>query len=368
MTAQLEPLPVDTAGDALARLQRYVVLLSLTVGWPKLARRIDGAKVSLDVEGQEVDVEEDIRTTPQWDLMPEEWRSQFGRIEGRARAALRDSGVSFLTHSCMLVPLVKVASVVENLEAIRAEFDRVAGEFCSHYDTILADLRTKLGEKRYAIASRRLPTREELRSKFRLVWCEIPLDRGIRPESFAPALAALDQLERGSAVDASAVREQIERLQEQARGAGLGESLDAARAQLREQLDQAVEAMAREPRARIQEAVDRLIEAARGGDRTVRQATIEAARDAFDHARSFSFLADEELLRRIDEADRLLADARPREFNAGEVSEALTRALEGVSVRAADTAAADQAVGRFRAINPDTFEMFKQPATAENTA
>jgi hypothetical protein len=265
-----------------------------------------------------------------------------------------------------LLPVARAGDVFSRLRDYRDEMNRYREEFSSEYANILNRLRDRLGAEMYGRAARKLPEPGAIRGKFGMVWAIIPLGGGNHVD-IADLRGISDELDSivthpdTDVLTAEIVSEIRQRLNTVITDAnrtvnriddlGADEMIREARAQMQSFASDFIDRMAQEPRQQLQEAVDNLITSIRKG-RRIQTGTIGQIRTAFELVRGFRFLADGELLRRIDSLDAQLAVVTPQQLNSDrETSANLTVALRHVSQQAANAKAASVAIRNFRGVN-----------------
>lgn len=353
---------LEATSDMLQRLQEHVWLVSLSIGWPKMSYQIEGAKVTIETAStDEKVIAEKFRTSPQWALIPERWKTQLQTCEGKARKILSAASVRFGTKGTCLLPITRSKHVFENLRELKSEFDSIADSFTSRYQSILTEMRQEIGEELFASAEKKLPSVNSVREKFTMRWFIIPMAGGghipndywtdmeaivdevaqLMPAGGEAAIAKLQaHLARHTSAAMSTLKDsEMEDLVEEARG------------QMRQLVSQSIEAMVDEPRQAIIEACENMLAAIRD-ERTIRTGTIEQIRRAFEYLEGFGFIAGDELLAKIREAATTLGNTTPQQLNGNrQASLALAGALQPVLRAAHDAATAARQVTAFRAVH-----------------
>lgn len=410
--AELAEMDLDTM---LSRVQRHVWLVSLTVSWPKLNHQIGEATVEVqtgDGEDSKKSIPEEFRTKPNWQLIPEEWKRRLTSFESSTRKILTEPSINFAAKGSVLLPISKVPDVFRQLREARTELcgDPLAAdgpvpgmvdEFVSQWNGNLARIRAAMiehagqdaGEQLYSKAVAKLPSVEQLRDKFNVVWCIIPLDGGERGssvtvgqlQSWREELASIRDRMPGQTGAQMRLRDEladfIERLQQAEYGAAesgthrmaaleADELVREARGQMRAYIAQAVEDMTMEPREQVARTVENLLEAVADPDRAVRNGTIGQVERAFSLLEGFSFLADDELLSRMRDCRERLSGITPQQLNSNaETGARLSGFLRPVAEAARNTASASQAARNFSGIRiRDRRRRPGQPAETDATA
>jgi len=351
--------------NLLASLNRHILLVMLHISWPKLSYQIADAVVEIRGDGNittEVDVE--YRTNPQWQLMPEEWRKRFSAIEGRARAILSSVSVKFAAKGITALPTSRAATVFTSLRELRDELERDRDEFISDYSNVLSNLKDKLGDDLYDKAAEKLPSEQDVRKKFGMVWAIVPAGGSGVSLSNAKLDTVADAL-RTARADAATTADELV-LDEAMHIIGSArdnpmasvdeeeaeELINEARQQMNQLTQQMLQDMAREPRQMLTDAADNLLEALNNPERAIRTGTISQVQRAFEMVEGFSFLADSELLSRIRDCNNRLNSVTPQEINSdSEIGARLAEGLRSVREQASDAVASAKAVRSFRNIN-----------------
>jgi hypothetical protein len=345
----------------LNEITRHVFLVLLHISWPKLAYQIAGAIVQVEGEDNKKEIAEKFRSKPQWQLMPEEWKKKLGSLENRARALVSSASVQFAARGMAVLPVVRAAEIFAALRTCRTEMELYRDQFVEAYEKILTDLEAELGKELYAKASKKLPSKDDVKSKFGITWAIVPagghsIDRAklaeLRTEvevAFAARYAA----------GGARVRDRILALIGELESSDVSQITDQeaedlvreAREQMHQFTQEMLEDMAREPRQILADAANNLIEALSDQTRVIRNGTIDQVRRAFQMVEGFSFLAGPELLDRMERVRERLDGATPQELNSNVAAgAALANALRGVRDAAADAQGASEAMRNFRGI------------------
>lgn len=352
--------------NLLQQITRHVFLVLLHISWPKLAYQIADAIVAIEGgDKKQKEIAEKFRSKPQWQLMPEVWKKKLGSLENRARALVSSASVQFAARGMAVLPVVRAAEIFAALRNCRTEMEQYREQFAAEYESILAALKTELGDELYAKASKKLPTKDDVKEKFSITWAIVPaggssinhrvvqdlrniLDDArsqltqrkpllVLAQHLPHALELLDELEQ---------REVSQVTDQEAE-----DLIREARQQMHQFTQDMLEEMAREPRQMLAEAAGNLIEALADPSRIIRTGTIDQVRRAFQMVEGFSFLAGPELLSRISEVRERLNEATPQELNSNAATgTALANALRGIRDCAADAQEASTAMRNFRGI------------------
>ena len=99
-------------------------------------------------------------------LDPEKTRKRFQQIEKKARHALEKHSRPFAAASAHFVPWSHVQAVIDQLEALRTEFDQTVGQFIAEYP----DLRAEWQSQHPDVPDACYPLALALPAKFSLTW------------------------------------------------------------------------------------------------------------------------------------------------------------------------------------------------------
>ena len=135
-------------------------------------------------------------------LDPELTRKKFQAIEKKARHALDRSSRPFAAANARFVPWTCVESVIEQLEALRSEFDSIVAQFLADY----GDLRVAWLAEHPGIPDGAYPSEVQLPEKFGLSWHAFKV-------TGAPELSAVQDIELE--LEQRRVRDEQVRLMEQ---------------------------------------------------------------------------------------------------------------------------------------------------------
>lgn len=395
--------------DLINRLQRHVWLVSLTIGWPKFSYQIGDAVVEIKTgagDEQRIEVPEDLIGKTPWQLLPERWRKRFTGFEGETRKIINQTSIQFAAKGSALLPINRAPDVFAQLRAKRTELcgDPFAeggpqigmvDEFIQEWPGILVDVHRKmldhgqkvlkkrlgvetldedglqqaaeLGEQLYSRAISKLPTQDSLRSRFRVIWCIIPLDaggeghsvstgwleariqelHGLRPH-LRGAQGVLDEM---IASMEAQLQETLEHSSHRLSAVDADDLVREARAQMQDYVAQSIEDMVAEPREQITEAVENLLAALRDDNRTVRAGTLGQVERAFNLLEGFSFMADETLLQRMRDCRDRMGRVTVQQLNSNrEIGAGLASALQPVAEAARDAVRARDMAREFSGI------------------
>lgn len=303
----------------LYNFQSHCFLLSLTFHRWGAQPQVRGADVEVGgvilAPGRQV-------TAPRWRLMPLTLKAEIDRLESKTRSTLDHISVPFFIKGVHVVPLNRAQKLFETLHRIREELDATVERLVRRgYDGLLGEIKDELGNKAFAVAQSFIPDCDEMVGRFGLIWAMIPLETGKHLGALGPAEAV--------------------------------EYVEEARAQLRQMLQESVEAMIRQPRKELAAAVVNLADLI---DREgVRRGTLDRVQRAFEKLRGFQFLADAQLLDEMREVEQHLGDRGPRDLNRAKkegmvVTTGLTAALRKLGDTASDLGAMDAAARPWRVL------------------
>jgi hypothetical protein len=366
------PTEAISTEELLGKIQEHVWLVSLTVGWPKMSHQIADAEVTIKTEHGTTEVDEAFRTSPQWQLIPEEWKEKLSNLEGRARRVLGRASVQFAAKGSCLLPIHRAPEVFQQLRELRTDFYSIRDQFVAAYGEIMRDIRAKLGDEQFARAAAKLPTQQFVSGKFRMTWAIIPLagNSGPKEDYWEELKERVDRVSAYTTVhgqDAIAeLHEHIDRRHtaqwspfddDQA----LLDTVREAKESMAKMVEESIEAMVNEPRQEVAAAVQHMIDMIKD-EKTVRQGTLDQISRAFDRLKSFSFIADDQLVQQIRQMEKRIDDLTPQAINSNrDVGLQLAGALRPILQAATDEARAAKAGQRFRHIR---FRPTPEPATA----
>jgi len=349
----------------LERITRHVFLVVLNISWPKLSYQI--ADVVVEVRGDDdakTEVDKEFRTSPQWQLMPADWRRKLVNLEGRARTLLSAASIQFATRGMTVLPVTRAAEIFRGLRELRTELEEYRDGFVANYEQVLSELKGRLGDALYAKAVQKLPSKDVIRQKFKMVWAIVPAGGhgSINSTQLSALRAGLEEAKNSIEVDIMgelpALNNALDIVrnlqQESPRTIDDDDAQDLigeAREQMSQFTQQMLADMAKEPRAVLADAADNLLQALSDPNRVVRMGTIDQVRRAFEMVEGFSFLADDELLERMRQCQLRLDNVTPQQLNSDlEIGGRLAAGLQSVREQASDTHAQADAVRNFRRV------------------
>lgn len=350
--------------NLLEQITRHVFLVVLNISWPKLSYQISDAVVAIKGHDDEkTEVAADLRTNPQWQLMPPEWRRRLANLESRARSLLAGTSIQFAARGMAVLPVTRAAAIFSGLRELREELHRDRDEFVVSYEQVLASLKERLGDELYKKVAVKLPSKSAIRNKFKMVWAIVPAGghRGISETQLNILQRSLDMSQR--VIDSEpiniAINEALETVTELRRNSrpttidddDASDLIGEARQQMNQFTNQMLEDMAREPREMLAAAADNLLEALRDPVRIIRTGTIEQVRRAFEVVQGFSFIADDELIERMRQCQLRLDNVTPQQLNSDtEIGGRIAAGLQSVKEQASDATASADAVRNFRRV------------------
>jgi hypothetical protein len=351
-------------GEALlSQITRHVFIVLLRISWPKMAYQITDAIV--EVEGDDnkkVEIAEEFRSKPQWQLCPAEFKDRLQHLESRARSLVYNASIQFAAKGMAVLPVTRAGEIFAGLRACRAEMAQCCEEFVASYENILKALEEKLEPSLYARAIAKLPTKEALKNKFGIVWAIVPCGNdpatAVKLNEIRSMLvsAHLHSRARQPRAEITLAVQLLDELRTQAVQQATDDEADELIREARQQMNQFTQEMlqdiSREPRKILADATDNLIQALADPERSIRTGTIDQVRRAFELVEGFSFLAGSELLSRMRAVRDRLEDATPQDLNRlnAQAGASLADALRGVRDIAADAQQASEAMRQFRGI------------------
>jgi hypothetical protein len=128
--------PALAGQNVLAEITKHIYLVCLTIGWPKLSYKIGDAIVEITKEDggekKKVEIDEEFRNDPAWQLMPDDWKIIFTKLEGKGRKTLSSSSTSFATKGISLLPISRAEGVFQVLDDFRREWEMQRDLFAVH--------------------------------------------------------------------------------------------------------------------------------------------------------------------------------------------------------------------------------------------
>lgn len=364
MTTDNQAANILAGENLLSRIARHVFITILHIGWAKLGRQVDSAEVTVPVGENDVEVDEALRTNPQWRLIPKHWADRFGKIESRARRLVRSASQNFASAGLAVIPITRATEIFQALRAARAEFNTAKEDFCAQYTTLLNEIRTKIPDRTLAnkvVAT--LPNADKIRDKFVFTWAILPVGGGNTAdmvhvtEAIGYLQRILDNVQSPSAEKYRLIEMALTALRQtatdapQVRDAEANQLIQEARTQMAEFTNEVVTNMANEPRQEAISAIQNVIDAIQTAGRNVRQGTLDQAIRNIRLMEGFSFLLPEGHVQAIRDARRELDESTPQELNAeGATGTRLVRILNRVLSIITNEKQVQETVSRFRGI------------------
>lgn len=333
---------VDVDAEALLRgIHRNCFILGVTV------RCWNGHYLvrDSDVKINNVAMDTELLTAPQWKLMPAEWHKKLQPFVSGTRSAVQRVGVPFKA-GVYLVPKTRAAELMRAVGELRAEYRQVATEFAGEWPAIRAGLQERITREasaaQWAALSKKIPKAEDILRLFDIETSLWPV--GSRePEA---VLRHLETLQRAvDAVPANAIRREVRDLVE-AVTALLADASSATRAVIDDHIDEwlveaqtttsrlvaaAVNSMIEEPLQEFAAAVQNL-EDLRAREGVCRSGTIDAIRRAYEKLMGFSFMVSDDMRERLQQVRIGLDELQPRDVNDQSASAAaITASLRGIT-------------------------------------
>jgi hypothetical protein len=363
--------PALAGQNVLAEITKHIYLVCLTIGWPKLSYKIGDAIVEITKEDggekKKVEIDEEFRNDPAWQLMPDDWKIIFTKLEGKGRKTLSSSSTSFATKGISLLPISRAEGVFQVLDDFRREWEMQRDLFAAKYAEILMDIERKLKAKDTALWNKvrtKLPDAVDIKSKFTFRWSIIPMggDGRVGLQATREQLEQVkDTLQLGEPhIDMVAYEQAADTLNnliDQTYETVHHLDTDTASALVREAKEtivelghQLVENMCKEPREQIAKTVENMLESLRGG-RRVREGTIRQIKESFELMRGFDFVADQTLLNQMRECERALDSTTVQQLNASQdTGRRISRYLQDVVDQATNPEAVEEVQQQFRGI------------------
>lgn len=259
-------------------------------------------------------------TTPgRWKLIPKDVNEKFNTLEAEARNTLAKYSVPFSMHGVYIVPISKADELFTKLKAIRDKLDDYVSNLYSDeaYAAILEEIEKEVGSNVAALESIKkvFPSKEEIKKKYGIVWAIAPIG--------SPNVDFEDP----------------------------SEFIQEAREATNKLVMNSVESMLTQPRKEVADAINNLLELLeknkKGSKGSVRKASLDNIKEAFDKLRSFSFLADDALLEAMKDAEEQL-DIEPKKLNSdAAAAENLSKVLRAISEVAENNNATIETFNRF---------------------
>jgi hypothetical protein len=311
--------------DQAAQLQSLCEIIHVSVHRPRLSFKMKDATV--EVDGVIVD-NSDVATKPSWKLMPSKMESDLDTVENevanllaryavkfRSRSRNSDLGEdSFQLKGLSLVPVAIVDSMLQELDGLASKLKKVVEDWTAEEGRLHDAIRDKVGDTVYALASKHIPTRTQLRQATGIDAVSIPIGAAI--------------------TNVVSVNER--------------EFLKAARERTGDMLAQITENLFAQPREELAEAVRNLKELIERDGR-VTSRSIAPVRRAFEKLSLFDFVSDDTLREQIAALGKKLDSVTPTEQTKDvATSNGLLDALKSVHTAAISDASIEAQVQKYQ--------------------
>ena len=317
-----EPQQGDKGLTAAAVLAERVLLICPTLSFwqgqyqlPKEQVQVHFQTRGADAEDTILDDESITRTkvnllTEKWptagspDGTP--WKKLFGKLRSRQATIVNKYSTGFPDMpGVRLVPKVAGVGLFRELDAVKADLNTLADQFCDALDQIKAELGNKLDAKVWAAIRNKIPaTREKMRLKFNSAALPIEISG---QESSILTMSELQEF-RGT-----------------------------IKAQIDSRVEAAVEEMIGAPRRELAAAIDALVELLSQESR-VTDRSFNAVRQAMQKLRHFSFAAPPELLQRMNQVEESIRSSDPATLRSSPDSRVrLAAAISGITEELRDS-------------------------------
>ncbi len=272
-------------------LDEYVILIAPSFSRWRGVYQLPRNVVHISLEGREIDG--DTVTVPRVKLMTDRfpldsdgapWVVRFNRLEAHMKTILESMSVLFpAIRGVRIVPHNHRQRLLDELYRLRDELDAEARQFANQYDDVMQQICQNIDANIWNFVSARVPADpKQMYRKFGLGVVPVRVEAKLSP---TVTRVDLDQYE-------AMVRDTVE-------------------ATVRE----AIEAMVAGPRSELAEALSNLDDLVkRGGRVTLR--SFEVVRRAIEKIRMFSFVANDDLLQRINDFEQRLGGTDPRSLTA----------------------------------------------------
>jgi hypothetical protein len=351
-----------STGEILAKLQEHVILVAMHIGWPKMSPHIADSSVVLTDGASLKQVNEKFRSSPRWNLIPDEWKSRLGSLESRARKCLSNYARQFTSKGLNLLPISRAEEVFRQLKVMQEEFLHIAEQFTENYTDILQDVRRELeseiGHEAVVKAMKALPDPDKIKDCFRFQWYSLPLSSSVSEEKIRLLQFQLEELIRDYQTPSEIVPElqkiratvaELSRIAASDMDASqTSELMQEARAALRDQIGHVVDDLIEGPRRQVAAEMATLIQKLQD-DKQIQPGSFTALRDAIQHLRDFEFLETPQLEQALLAVDRKISEHAAKQLNESrDLSLQLANALTTQVGKIVDPQDMRQASQRFR--------------------
>lgn len=250
-------------------------------------------------------------------LDPEKTRKVFQQIEKKARHALEKHSRPFAAANARFVPWDHVHDVIEQLEALKAEFDEAAQRFLAEY----AQLRAEWQNQHPEIPDACYPLPMALSQKFGLTWYAFKV-------TGAPELTPVEDIEM--ALEERRARDEQVQLMEQ---------------NLKRECQQFVEGYVLGFRKEVTEFCDQVI--TQKGQ--VHGKTLNSIRDRIDRFHTMNVFGDADAATRLTRLKQQIAGVTGQDLaQQPDVAQKLSRACQSLKNHILDPANVSQLTGRLK--------------------
>lgn len=269
----------DTARRREAMEER-VILLAPSFGWYRGQYQLPRSKTTVELDGHTID--EGSVTTPCSKLMTDKfpvdregnsWKKRLQKIEGRQKALIDKYSVPFPIRGVRIVPKTAAADFFRELDDIKRDLQEAADEFAADLTDIIQQMRDNTDPEVFRVIEHKIPKiRALMRSKFYM---------DVVPVEIAGGRGGTNVLTDSD----------------------LRQHHDLVREACQRKVEEALEVMIEQPREQLAEALAGLKEVINRNGR-VSTKSFRPVYEAIRKIRSFSFVANDDLLREINGLER----------------------------------------------------------------
>lgn len=275
------------AQDAARRraLEERVVLLAPSFGWYRGQYQLPKSKTTVEVDGKEVEASS--VTTPRSKLMTDKyptdrdgmaWKKRLQKIESRQKSLIEKYSVPFPIRGVRIVPKAAARDFFRDLDDVKRDLQEAADEFVADLDDIVRQMKNNTDEDVFKAVEHKIPKHRHLmRAKFYI---------DVVPVEIA-----------GS--DSNVLTE-----------GDLQQHYDLVRDACQRKVEEAVEAMIEQPRQQLSDALAGLKDVINRSGR-VSTKSFRPVYEAMQKLRSFSFVANDDLLQEINNLERRMNNTVP---------------------------------------------------------
>jgi len=302
--------------NILMKVQQYCLLVTLHVHYWIGNPQIENPNVIVEEEAIDQQV-----APPRWKLMPKLWRTQFQKLETKARGIIGTYSVPFKLRGVYIVPIESAIPLFENLNEVRSQFNEVTDSFIGSYDEWVSSLKTDLGNKLFQLVKKHIPTKKKLGDKFGIEWAIVPMGQ--------PSTNFEDY--------------------------NVNTLVSEAREAMNKIIADSVETMIKQPREELVEAVNSVVGLVNADKKFLKSSSHENLQKAFNKYRSFANIIDNDgtILNLMKNIEGQLDGITARDINRDEeVRNGLVVILNQLKTEAEDEVKSDGVLNKFkRAIN-----------------